>query len=146
MYSDLNCFSYVSTFSYSSFFIIASLKIFSFSLACFIVWQTHLKRYDKSISFEIIAIASFIFSISNSSNSSFVVSSSISYIALFVLSISSSSVTCFCLSITVSKFLFLLGLPFLYVGRKQDKEHFSINFLSCDFRFVQTCSKNTATE
>ena len=128
MYSDLNCFSYVSTFSYSSFFIIASLKIFSFSLACFIVWQTYLKRYDKSISFEIIAIASFIFSISNSSNSSFVVSSSISYIALFVLSISSSSVTCFCLSITVSKFSISLGFAIFICWEKTGQRTFFYKF------------------
>ena len=74
------------------------------------------KKYGESISFGIIANVSFIFSISNSSNSFFVfvVSSSFSSFILFILSISSFSITFSCLFITVFRFFISFGFSISY--------------------------------
>lgn len=86
-----------------------------FSLACFICWQRHLKKYSKSICFGILAIVSFIF-----------------FLVLLILlvrlvllvpfflffCISSFSLNYSCFSINVLRFFFLIGLTFLYASKK----------------------------
>ena len=110
MYLDLNCFSYASTFSSISFFVITSLSItvilthFSvilFSFACFINKLRYLKKYGKSIIFEIIdnlfvrlAILSFsifCFSVSTLSRFSIAILFRFSSSSSFSISRSSSS-------------------------------------------------------
>ena len=115
-----------------------------FSFACFIKWQTCLRKCGKSISFKIIAVVSFIFSIFNSSNSFFVISSPFSSFILFIYSISSFSITFSCLYIPVSRFSISFGFstPFgidilIYV----EKKFFLIIYTSCDFEIAPAFSE-----
>ena len=147
IYLDLNCFLHASTFASISFFIITSLSIsvilihFSetyFSFAWFINWQTWFKKYGKCISFGIISTALFIFSVSNSCNSFFVVSSYFSsfllFIFLFLVFLLIFSIS---LSITVSMFFYFFWVFYFswvwhfYICQKNRKFFFMI-YISCD--------------
>ena len=123
MYSDLNCFSLASIFSFVSFFIITSLSISiiliyfsetSFSFAWFFNLQKHPKKYGKSISFGIIAIISFIllFLILLILFLLFLVYSVLLFYLDFLFLV---SITFSWLSITVSRFSISLGL-FISLG------------------------------
>ena len=127
MYLDLNCFSYESTFSSVSYFIIASLSIstilthFSenfFRLLVLLIDKHVLKSLLKSISLQIITIVSFTFFFFQLLQSFFVVSSQYSsFILIFLsISISSFSTNFSYLSVTISRlsisFRFFISLGF----------------------------------
>ena len=127
MYLDLNCFSYESTFSSISYFIIASLSIstilthFSenfFRLLVLLIDKHVFKSLFKSISLKIITIVSFIFFFFQLFQSFFVVSSYYSsFILIFLsISISSFSTNFSYLSVTISRlsisFRFFISLGF----------------------------------